>query len=405
MGYGFSALNKNLSTGNNNQSTQNTVISVGRVLSINLDPNNPSEMGWIQFGDVTSGTGQDAGTNPENNVVTAKIAKPLYPNVKQYPLLNELVVLITQPDNGLISTQTSKSVYYVSIINLWNHPHHNAITQQEGTISSTQNKSYNEVFLGSKVKPSDQPTEIKLGNTFKEKENIHPLLPFEGDVIHEGRWGASIRFGSTVNNGLNNWSKSGDNGDPILILRNGQGFQSDEGWIYVVENINTDDSSIYFTSTQQIPLDASSIDYTSYGDNQPSSPKDYSGKQIILNSGRLVFNSTTDHILFSSAKSVNLNAIESINIDTKKCVIQSNKVYLGSVNATEPLLLGNQTVSLLNQLVSNLKAFMDIMSKQVSTAPGQLLGPINIAASQMSLTLNAIQNNLESIKSKDNFTS
>jgi hypothetical protein len=39
---------------------------------------------------------------------------------------------------------------------------------------------------------TDQSTEIFLGTTFKERSNIHPLLPFEGDVIQEGRWGNSI---------------------------------------------------------------------------------------------------------------------------------------------------------------------------------------------------------------------
>ena len=34
--------------------------------------------------------------------------------------------------------------------------------------------------------------------TFVEKSNIHPLLPFAGDIIHQGRWGNSIRFGSTA---------------------------------------------------------------------------------------------------------------------------------------------------------------------------------------------------------------
>ena len=402
--YGFSSLSKNLSTGNKNTSITQSPISVGRVLSINLDPNNPDELGWITFGDVDKPGNQDAGDQADNNKVTAKIAKPLYSNVKNYPLLNELVVLITQPDAGIMSTQSSKSVYYISIINLWNHPHHNALPQQEGSTSPTQNKTYNDAFLGSKVKPSNEPTEIKLGNTFKEKSNIHPLLAFEGDIIYEGRWGNSIRFGSTVNNNLNNWSQTGPNGDPILILRNGQGIQNDEGWLSITENVNSDDSSIYFTTTQQIPIEVSSNDYTSYT-TQPIAPNQYSEKQIILNSGRLLFNSTEDHILFSSIKSISLNAIEGVNIDTDILTVQSNKIYLGSKSSSEPLLLGNQTVSLLTQLISNLKSFMDVCTALVGTPAGVPLAPLNLAATQMASSLVAIQNNLDSIKSKDNFTS
>jgi hypothetical protein len=92
-------------------------------------------------------------------------------------------------------------------------------------------------------------------------------------------------LGSTVPNTPNNWSSTGQSGDPIVIIRNGQGIQTQEGWIPTVEDINNDESSIYFTSTQKIPLRASSINYFSYKNNKPESPEQFAGKQIILNSG------------------------------------------------------------------------------------------------------------------------
>ena len=62
----------------------------------------------------------------------------------------------------------------------------------------------------------------------------------------------------------------------------------------------------------------------------PTLPSNYDKKQIILNSGRLLFNSTEDHILLSSKKSINLNTVESVNIDAQtRTVIQSPEVYLG----------------------------------------------------------------------------
>ena len=150
--------------------------------------------------------------------------------------------------------------------------------------------------LGNHRRVTDQSTEINLGNTFIERSNIHPLLPFEGDTIYEGRWGNSIRIGSTiklkppVNSSLNNWSSVGTSGDPIMILRNGQGIQTDQGWIPTTEDINNDESSIYLASTQKIPLKASSTNYTSYTNYIPQKPDQYAGKQIMVNSGRLVFN-------------------------------------------------------------------------------------------------------------------
>jgi hypothetical protein len=127
-------------------------------------------------------------------------------------------------------------------------------------------------------------------------------------------------------------------------------------------------------------------------------------KQILINSGRLVFNSTVDHILLSSKKSINLNAVEGVNIDTPTVTFSSGKMFLGSKNATEPLLLGNQTVNLLDQLLVNLQSFMTICSTLVSTPPGTPVGPLNIVAGQMSTILNGLQQNLNSIKSKNNFT-
>ena len=189
-----------------------------------------------------------------------------------------------------------------------------------------------------------------------------------------------------------------------MILRNGQGIQSEEGWIPTVEDINNDESSIYFTSTQKIPLKASSTNYFSYKNNPPQSPEQYSGKQVIISSGRLIFNTTQDHLLLSSNKTINLNGVEGVNIDTPTVVFQSRNVFIGSKNATEPLLLGNQTVELLNQLISNLASFAQICSTLVSTPPGTPLAPLNVVSTQLVTSLNALQANLNNLKSKYNYT-
>jgi hypothetical protein len=255
--------------------------------------------------------------------------------------------------------------------------------------------------LGSVRRVTDQSTEIFLGRTFVERGNIHPLLPFEGDKILEGRWGNSIRLGSTVKNSPNTWSSTGENGDPITIIRNGQGNQTDEGWIPTIEDINNDDTSIYFTSTQKIPLEASSInDYFSYTNNPPARPNEYAGKQIILNSGRLVFNTTEDHLLLSSIKSINLNAIESINFDTTGPVIlQAGEVYLGSKNATEPVLLGQSTINLLQTLLQELATLTNILSLQVGVPPGAPLAPTNTQAALTNATITNLLTQLNGLMS------
>ena len=212
-----------------------------------------------------------------------------------------------------------------------------------------------------------------------------------------------MRFGSTVL-GQNPWSNTGDNGDPIFILRNGQTPSQDNPWIPVNENINSDLGSVYITSTQQIPIDVASAIYNSYPSDPPQTPNQYDKNQIILNSGRLLFNSNSDHILLTSGKSVNINAYNSFNVDTDNVYIQSSKIYLGDKDADEPLLLGNQTVDVLDSLINTLKSFMTICESLIGVPPGAPVVPINSIAVTVKNSLTTIQRDLENIKSKDNFT-
>jgi hypothetical protein len=364
--FGFSSLNSSLNSNNNNGfNTSNAlllddiIVSV-RVKSIVLDETHPrfKELGeWSALGAIEYELVQ-------NPIAFSKfsIAYPLFPNVKNYPLLEEIVFIILFPNTEIGNNNSSQKTYY-SNISIWNHPHHNAYPTKSNKVQSSQNKSYDQTAVGSPSVISNTTTKVNLGKTFIERANIHPLLPFEGDIIYEGRWGNSIRLGSTVQNTPNNWSSTGLNGDPITIIRNDQGRQTDEGWIPVTENINNDNSSIYLTSTQNVPLEASSTSYISYSkDKTPTSPSKYAGAQIILDSGRLLFNAWEDHILLSSAKSINLNSQESVNIDTKKFITQADKIFLGKEDlATEPLLLGNTTAELLRDLTSAVKELAKVL--------------------------------------------
>jgi hypothetical protein len=67
-------------------------------------------------------------------------------------------------------------------------------------------------------------------------------------------------------------------------------------------------------------------------------------------------------------------------------------------------LLGDQTVTLLNQLISNLSSFAQICSTLVSTPPGTPIAPLNVASVQLIGSLNALQSNLNNLKSKYNYT-
>jgi hypothetical protein len=346
-------------------------------------------------------------TTPNQQKITAF---PLFANIKTYPLVNEVVFLVSGPSGDYSSNSSKVKYYYLSTLNIWNSIHVNPTPNPyENLKPSSQNKSIAEVEAGSTNKSDEVDTnQFKPGTYFTEKSNIYPLYPFEGDIIYEGRFGNSIRLGSTdiANNNntpisLNNWSVSGSNGDPILIFRNGQNPElKGPAQNTIIEDINKDLSSIYITSTQQIPLVASSQnDYLSYGENKPSSSNQYSGAQIILNSGRLVFNTTQDHLMFSSKKSINLNSIEGINVDTVgPVVIEAPEIKLGSNDAEESVLLGDSTVDLLQNLISDLVSLTKIMGSQIGNN-GILLEPTATTARTISNNLSTYQSQLDSLKS------
>jgi len=377
-----------------------SLITPVRVKSIILNESHPrfKELGeWSGLGIIEF----DFVTKPSDSKNQFPIAKPLLSNIKNFPLINEIVYIMSLPSSEIGEATTATELYYINIISIWNHPHHNAYPENPGSPSQQQLNDYDSSFAGDVRRVTDASTEINLGSTFKEKANIHPLLPFEGDVIHEGRWGNSIRLGSTVKSTPNNWSSEGNDGDPITIIRNGQGGQTPEGWIPVTEDINNDDSSVYLTQTQNIPLNASSVSYNSYK-QKPTSPKEFSGKQIILNSGRLVFNSANDHILLSSAKTINLNSLESINIDTKDTIIQtSGKIYLADKNASQQALLGNKTVDFLTNLLNPLNKLAVSLIALAEVLPVTPQVGVNTAAAELTAAITRLLPQITILLSQD----
>lgn len=322
-----------------------------------------------------------AGTNPSGLIGSAR---PLFTNFKQYPLLNEVVYIVNLPTPSSDGELLPKP-YYISIVGLWNHPHHNAYPYE---VPEEQADDYEKAGEGRVRKIQGGTTNIDLGKTFKEEANIHPITPFEGDVVVEGRFGNSIRLGSTVvdkktNQGVNNWSEGQLHpGAPITIIRNGQDPNApQEGWIPIEENIQNDISSAYLTSTQKINLDTKQItnfeSYTST-DSKPKKVSEYQQGQILLTSQRVVVNSKTDHTLISSAKSINLSAIESINMDTTGYISMcADQIYLGGPNAKEGVLYGDTTVEVLDKLIKALETLStNLQSVQVAS-----FGPIPQLAS------------------------
>ena len=340
------------------------------------------------------------------NYKSTGFAKPFFSNLSNYPLLEELIYIFKLPSPDIQKNNLQDSYYYLTPINIWNSNHHNGIPNLfAANLPDSQKRDYEQTSLGAVRRVQDRSSDIKLGNSFVERSYIKPLKRFEGDVIVEGRLGNSIRLGSTNlidNNALNNWSQNGTTGDPILILRNGQGDTGSVGYIPTEENINSDPSSIYLTTSQIIPITvASTNNYLSYKSDKPQAPNIYKNNQVIITSGRVLLNSQTDHILLTSAKSINLNARESVNFDTTGDItLQSNKVYLGGKLAEEPVLLGNTAVKELKEIVEILKELL-IAGTQAANSGGPIL-PLQSKSAELLTRLQSI--NLDLMKSSRTFT-
>lgn len=354
-------------------------------------------LGGIFFSRISS-------PNKDKSFLSDSFAKPLFPNIKHIPLKNETVSIVSLSNSNIQGNVDSVSYYYFQPINIWNSTHHNAIPDPiiEDSLPDNQQQDYEETSIGNVRRVSDDGTEIDLGTTFNEKLEVKPTQPYEGDVIYEGRWGQSIRFGSTVKNSKipNNWSDSGDDGDPITIIKNGQFEEGSEAWVPQVEDINKEKCVIFLTSTQKIPINVASKDYKSYT-NPPISPSEYKTPQYILNAGRVLINAHEDSILLSSKKSINLNSKESVNVDSPKVHVNTKAVRLGDKEATEPMIFGDKFLTdfenLLNQVVLLTKALQTPIGTSV---PYQVNVAIPPPAVKVETAATKMLNKIEAYKSK-----
>jgi len=270
----FTPENQNISQGD---------LSIGRVTNIMLSPyldNNktinpkyksPSDIGKIEF-EIMYQAKKTAATSDKLN-----FAWPISQFTRQYPVIGEIVLLVSGPSTTLNDYADAKKLYYFSPFNVWNFSNNNVLPNL--SIYSQFLKSYYEK-PGYNYSTTSSLPELPKGTYFTEKP-IKNLQPFEGDSIIEGRFGQSIRFGSTskLKKSENNWSNYGDDGAPITIIRNGQGrdtkLSNNDPIIAsilnlpdqpTVENINYDSSSLYLTSGQEIIIDdLKSFPFNSYG--------------------------------------------------------------------------------------------------------------------------------------------
>lgn len=393
----------NKSSSNNNKSGNSAFIV--RVTKVYLTPIS-GDPGTENFTTIGSIEGERISSQ---GILTGQIItniRPLDPYKKIIPLINEFVLIqyVIAPNamSGQFVYTSPISLYGISAINVNPSP-----SPYVNPKPDSQNVNYFQSFTGATNIVSNENVELdynsndQLDSTFKERSNIHPLLPFEGDIIYESRWGSSLRFGSTTKP-KNPWSKSGTNGDPITIIRNGQDPKSsDFGAEPIIENIKKDLSSIYLTSTQQIEnLNLANENFISYT-TPPTTPASYNKPQIALKSSRIILNADSDNILISGEKSVGLSSNNSINIEAKQVYLDGIDIRLGRKTASQAVLKGNDTVDYLKIILTELKNLTEAL-KALQDWPAGTPVPNSVmltVADSSQKVFEDVYNNIDNIKS------
>lgn len=248
------------------------------------------------------------------------IARPANINMKQIPLVGEFVLIYKTFNQEATTDRWREAWYYVSSIDIQSSINENMLP---GLSNGTSQQDID------KTKP---------GKTFT-KQSISPLQPYEGDLIVEGRFGNSIRFGSSIDlsgklpadyyHKNPTWFTGGNYADPIIILSNGR--ENLTGKEFVVEDIETDASSLYLTSTQQL---------NSLKLSNPLTRVNYSfvGSQFIGIGDRIILRAKTDIAVIDAKQGIVLNTEDSVRI--------------GSDDADEPIPHGTVLFQILNKLIS-----------------------------------------------------
>ena len=141
----------------------------------------------------------------------------------------------------------------------------------------------------------------------------------------------------------------------------------------------------------------------------PAQPNVYQGKQIVINSDRVLFNAKNDSILLFADKSIGLNTQGSVNIDNKGLFVINSKseIYLGLKQGkvpTEPALLGDKTDAYLQDmlnLIQDLVLFLAAEYKVTVPMVGvSAPGPNDIGSFIQKISYLKSEGRLNDIKSK-----
>lgn len=246
---------------------QQLAMSPAQVLDVCLDSTSPlytstADIGAIRFQLI--GIGESGGREFEDQ--TNNIAHPLDRSIARYPVAGEQVMIYSavgdrqrqSADHDQLSLVPFYSLVVSSMMNITynGHPfmsHNEKRIREDRVLTKQEAASRFEQRIDDLALFKDDRDQIKI---FKQ------LQPFEGDFILQGRFGNSIRFGSTSATSNAPWAPilsgaPGMSGDPLMILRVDRDNTTSVAEMLTVEDVNNDDSSIYICSSQTVELQLS----------------------------------------------------------------------------------------------------------------------------------------------------
>jgi hypothetical protein len=257
---------------------------------------------------------------PGNNDENTNTAVPLNAHIKSIPVPGEIVLIVTAASAFAGNFRLNEGTfYYMNDVNIQSSINYNGVPTS-GKVPVSNTTSYQNASYGVVSSP-DQSQPERVKKTFKPLDGQNSLQLFEGDIVMEGRSGNSVRLSSTIN-GLTGITKqptwtSGNPGDPIMILSNTKKNSSTKG--FRIEDINKDDSSIYLTSTQRIPLKLAGPT-TVTNINIGTFTQDLSGKQIIMSSDRIVLNAKEKELALSSKNGISITSKGDIVLESSNAI-------------------------------------------------------------------------------------
>jgi len=265
-------------------------ITVGTVQKILLKDTDVNEVYQIQCYNQS---------NPNQQIQ----AYPFDMSVRRIPLIGESVILLlgTSGESKPEKRNSNTTYYYLNPISVQKNPHNNALPTSKTLLSAAAGAAAYAAASVGVPGVSGGSSSSKLGKGFSERTDVGSLQPFIGDVLMEGRFGHSMRFGYTPKGSdttkTPTWSSSTDN-DPITIISNGRKSGGSYNK-FIIEDVNDDLSSIWLGSSQKIKLKPAQT-----GLGGADAPGQYSKPSILMNSDRIFLNARSENVIIAAKKDI-----------------------------------------------------------------------------------------------------